>query len=88
MAKYEILKNFTDKYDESIKYKVGKVEEFTDERAKEILKKGKLIKLYVEPVVEVVEETTETAKTTEIVEESTEETTEEVVEDKKSRKRK
>lgn len=87
MAKYEILKNFTDKYDESIKYKVGKVEEFTDERAKEILKKGKLIKLYVEPVVDVVEETTETAETTETTE-TTEEVIEEVVEDKKSRKRK
>lgn len=84
MAKYRILKNFADKYDESIKYKVGKIEEFTDERAKEILKKGKLIELYVEPVVEVVEETTETAETTE----TTEEVIEEVVEDKKSRKRK
>ena len=43
MAKYKIIKNFTDKYDKSIKYKVGKTEDFDDERAKEILKVGKLI---------------------------------------------
>ena len=34
---YKIIKDFTDKYDSSIKYKVGEVHEFTIERASEIL---------------------------------------------------
>lgn len=41
--KYIVLKNFTDKYDKSIKYETGKIYEFTKKRAKEILKVDKLI---------------------------------------------
>lgn len=72
MAKYKILKKFTDKYDKTIEYKAGKVEEFSDKRAKEILSVGKLIELYVEPIQH----------------KEDEETIEEVVEEKKPRKKK
>ena len=41
--KYKIIENFTDKYDSSIKYKVGKVHEFTIDRASEILSVGNFI---------------------------------------------
>ena len=34
---YKIIKDFTDKYDSSIKYKVGDELDFTEERASEIL---------------------------------------------------
>lgn len=77
MAKYKILKKFTDKYDKTIEYKVGKVEEFSDKRAKEILSVGKLIEPYVEPIEHTGDEET-----------FTDETTEEVVEEKKPRKKK
>lgn len=40
--KYKILQKFKDKYTGKI-YKAGAAEEFTEERAKEILKVGKLI---------------------------------------------
>lgn len=43
MANYKVIKNFTDKYNKSIKYKVGDVVEFEESRAKEILTVGKLI---------------------------------------------
>lgn len=36
--KLKIEKNFTDKYDNSIKYVAGKIEEFAIERAEELLK--------------------------------------------------
>lgn len=67
MTKYIILRKFTDKYDKTIEYKVGKVEEFSDKRAKEILSVGKLIELYVEPIqhnddVETIEEVVEEKK--------------------------
>lgn len=42
--KYIILKDFTDKYDNSIKYKKDDIEDFSKERAKEILSVDKLIK--------------------------------------------
>ena len=71
MAKYKVLKNFNDKYTK-VKYKVGDVVDFTEERAREILLVGNLIE-------KVIVEKTEEVETTE--------TTEEVVE-KKSRKRK
>lgn len=45
--KYEILINFTDKHNYSIKYVKGDIHSFTDERAEEILKSGKLIKKVV-----------------------------------------
>lgn len=42
--KYEVLINFTDKNDYSIKYEKGKTYTFSKERAEEILKVGELIK--------------------------------------------
>jgi len=44
MPKYQVIKNFTDKYDKTKKYKIGEELEFTTERAKEILSVDKLIK--------------------------------------------
>lgn len=41
--RYIVLKEFTDKYDKSVKYESGKIYEFTKKRAKEILKVDKLI---------------------------------------------
>lgn len=41
--KYKVLRNFTDKYDESIEYKINDIVEFTEERANEILRVGDLI---------------------------------------------
>lgn len=49
MPKYEIVKNFTDKYDKSKKYKIGDVVEFDSARAKEILSVDTLIKKINEP---------------------------------------
>lgn len=49
MPKYKIVKNFTDKYDKSIKYKIGDVVEFDTDRAKEILSVDKLIQKIAEP---------------------------------------
>lgn len=61
---YRIIKDFKDK-NTGAKYKVGDVVEFTEKRAKEILKVGKLIeKIEEEKTIEEVVETTE-----EIVEE-------------------
>lgn len=54
--KYKVIKNFTDKYDESIKYKTGKVYDFTEERASEILS--------VDTFIEKVEEVEEVKKST------------------------
>ena len=48
---YKIVKSFNDKYNKT-KYKVGDIVEFTEERASEILKVGKLIEKVVEEVVE------------------------------------
>ena len=42
--KYEVIRNFTDKYDKSIKYKVGDIVEFTKKRAEEILSVKEYIK--------------------------------------------
>lgn len=42
--KYEVIKDFTDKYNYDIKYKKGDVITLTKERAKEILSVDKLIK--------------------------------------------
>lgn len=50
--KYLVIKNFTDKYDKSIKYKVGDIVEFTKKRANEILKVDKLIEKIEEPTEE------------------------------------
>jgi len=47
--KYIILKDFTDKHDESIKYKKDEIHEFTPERVEEILSVGELIKKYTKP---------------------------------------
>ena len=54
---YKILKNFKDKYTGE-RYLAGKEEDFSDKRAKEILKKGNLIeKVEIKkPVVEKAEE--------------------------------
>lgn len=41
--KVKVLKNFTDKYDKNIKYKVNDEIEITKDRFKEILTKGKLV---------------------------------------------
>lgn len=41
--KYKVLRNFTDKYDESIEYKINDIVVFTEERANEILRVGDLI---------------------------------------------
>ena len=49
MSKYKVIKNFTDKYDLSRKYKIGEVVEFENDRAKEILSVGKLIEKINEP---------------------------------------
>lgn len=43
MSKYKVIKNFTDKYDKTKKYKVDDIIEFDDKRAKEILSVDKLI---------------------------------------------
>lgn len=48
MPKYQVIKNFTDKYDSKKKYKVGDELEITTERAKEILSVDKLIKKITE----------------------------------------
>jgi hypothetical protein len=40
---YRILEDFTDKYDSTIKYKIGEEHKFTKKRAKEILSVGNLI---------------------------------------------
>lgn len=42
--KYEVIKSFRDKYDTSIKYKIGDIIDITQKRAKEILKVDELIK--------------------------------------------
>ena len=47
MPKYQVIKNFTDKYDRT-KYQVGDELELTTERAKEILSVDKLIKKITE----------------------------------------
>lgn len=47
--KYVVLKNFTDKYNNDIKYKVNDIVEFTKKRATEILKVDKLIEEVQEP---------------------------------------
>lgn len=47
--KYEVIKDFTDKYDRTIKYKVGQIVEFDSLRAKEILSVDKLIKKVTKP---------------------------------------
>lgn len=52
MAKYRVLRNFTDKYTNK-HYEKTKIYEFTDERAKEILEVGKLIELVEEITEEV-----------------------------------
>lgn len=49
MAKYKIVKNFTDKHNKKVKYKIGDVVEFDSERAKEILSVDKLIQKIAEP---------------------------------------
>ena len=54
--KYKIIKDFTDKYDSSIKYKVGDELDFTEERASEILS--------VDTFIEKVEEVEEVKKST------------------------
>lgn len=61
MKKYKILKNFKDKYNNT-RYETNKIYEFTDERANEILKVGKLIEL----VEEIVEETEEIEEVKEV----------------------
>lgn len=39
LTKYEILRNFTDKYNPTIEYKAGDIVEFTDKRVEEIKSK-------------------------------------------------
>lgn len=45
--KYIVIKDFTDKYDRTIKYKVNDELDITPDRAKEILSVDKLIKKVV-----------------------------------------
>ncbi len=47
--KYKVLKNFTDKYDNTIKYVENDIVEFTGKRAKEILSVDNLIEKIEEP---------------------------------------
>lgn len=50
--KYKVLRNFTDKYNESIEYKINDIVEFTEERANEILRVGDLIEKQAEKQIE------------------------------------
>ena len=50
--KYKVLRDFTDKYDESIEYKINDIVVFTEERANEILRVGDLIEKQIEEQID------------------------------------